>query len=271
MTQTMITRTFAGLFATLFLQACSPSFCPPGFHELGERCLADDANAGRDAGADAVGDPSLASLVPSAGTLSPAFDGATTMYTLAVPATATSVSLTPTAADPAHATISVDGVTVASGASSPPVAPPFRPVLVTVTTDGGATRRYTVVVTGTSTGIRATYIKASNTGMGDTFGNAVALSSDGSTLAVGAIGQTSTARGAGDVHVFVRAGDTWSQQAHLEGSNTGAGDYFGYSVSLSADGATLAVGAWFEDSSATGIDGDQADDSAGDAGAVYVY
>ncbi len=31
------------------------------------------------------------------------------------------------------------------------------------------------------------------------------------------------------------------------------------------------VGAWFEDSSATGIDGDQADDSAGDAGAVYVY
>jgi hypothetical protein len=37
------------------------------------------------------------------------------------------------------------------------------------------------------------------------------------------------------------------------------------------DGDTLAVGAWAEDSIANGINGDQADNSAENAGAVYVY
>jgi hypothetical protein len=40
---------------------------------------------------------------------------------------------------------------------------------------------------------------------------------------------------------------------------------------LSGDGSTLAVGAHLEDSKATGIGGDQADNSAPDAGAVYLY
>jgi hypothetical protein len=40
---------------------------------------------------------------------------------------------------------------------------------------------------------------------------------------------------------------------------------------LSGDGSTLAVGALGEDSSATGIGGSQADDSAALAGAVYLY
>ncbi|MEW8051173.1 MAG: hypothetical protein AB2792_17415 [Candidatus Thiodiazotropha sp.] len=39
--------------------------------------------------------------------------------------------------------------------------------------------------------------------------------------------------------------------------------YFGVSVSLSGDGRTLAVGASGEDSSATGIGGDQEDNSTG--------
>jgi hypothetical protein len=42
-------------------------------------------------------------------------------------------------------------------------------------------------------------------------------------------------------------------------------------VSLSADGTSLAVGAAFEDSAATGIGGDQTDNSATDSGAVYLY
>jgi len=116
-----------------------------------------------------------------------------------------------------------------------------------------------------------TYIKASNTSAGDTFGNAIALSADGTTLAVGAIAQTTATNGAGDVHVFMRAGDTWVQQAFLLGSNTESGDYFGSSVALSADGATLAVGAYIEDSDATGVDGDQSDNSANASGAVYVF
>jgi len=46
---------------------------------------------------------------------------------------------------------------------------------------------------------------------------------------------------------------------------------FGWSVTLSGDGDTLAVGATNEDSNATGIGGNEADDSAVDAGAVYLF
>ena len=49
------------------------------------------------------------------------------------------------------------------------------------------------------------------------------------------------------------------------------GDQFGFSIALSADGNTLAVGALTEDSAATGINGNQADNSAQSAGAVYVF
>jgi hypothetical protein len=42
-------------------------------------------------------------------------------------------------------------------------------------------------------------------------------------------------------------------------------------VALSADGNTLAVGALYEDSNATGIGGDQTNNSASNAGAVYLY
>jgi hypothetical protein len=127
------------------------------------------------------------------------------------------------------------------------------------------------------------YVKSSNTGASDQFGQAVALSSDGTTLAVGAPYEDSSATGidgnqaddaagsSGAVYVFRRTGAGWAQQAYLKASNTGAGDDFGYALALSGDGATLAVGAWAEDSSATGINGDQADDSAAESGAVYVF
>ena len=123
------------------------------------------------------------------------------------------------------------------------------------------------------------YIKASNTEMNDEFGAALALS--GNTLAVGAPGEDSSATGidgaqadnlagdAGAVYVFVRTGTTWSQQAYIKASNAGAQDHFGNAVTLSAD--TLAVGAHGEASAATQIDGDQADDTATKAGAVYVF
>lgn len=122
------------------------------------------------------------------------------------------------------------------------------------------------------------YLKASNTGVGDRFGYSVSLSGD--TLAVGAIGEDSNATGvngsqsdnsesgSGAVYIFTRSGRTWSQQAYLKSSNTGARDNFGYSVSLSGD--TLAVGARREGSSATGVNGDQKDNGAAGSGAVYV-
>jgi hypothetical protein len=127
------------------------------------------------------------------------------------------------------------------------------------------------------------YVKASNTEEGDLFGYSIALAADGNTLAVAAYGEASSANGidgdqsdnsadaSGAVYVFSRSGTTWSQQAYVKASNTGTEDWFGYSIALAADGNTLAVGAYGEDSSATGIDGNQSDNSASDSGAVYVF
>ena len=75
----------------------------------------------------------------------------------------------------------------------------------------------------------------------------------------------------GAVYVFVNSGGVWTQQAYVKASNTDAGDQFGISVALSADGNTLAVGADYEDSNATGINGNQTDNSQPHAGAVYVF
>ena len=127
------------------------------------------------------------------------------------------------------------------------------------------------------------YIKPSNTHTSDKFGFALALGGDGNTLAVGATLEDSNARGingnqaddsadaAGAAYVFVRNGSRWSQQAYAKASNADAGDQFGWSVALSHDGSTLAVGAQTEGSASTGVNGDQADNSDGDAGAVYVF
>lgn len=46
---------------------------------------------------------------------------------------------------------------------------------------------------------------------------------------------------------------------------------FSGSGALSADSNTLAVGTELEDSSATGVNGDQAGNSEEETGAVYVY
>ena len=127
--------------------------------------------------------------------------------------------------------------------------------------------------------VQEAYLKASNTGAEDYFGSSVALSGD--TLVVGAFGEDSAARGvdgdqddnsapsSGAAYVFRRTGAVWRQEAYLKASNAGAGDVFGSSVALSGD--TLAVGAYLEDSAATGVGGDQSDDTATDSGAVYVF
>src|SRR5690606_6867261 len=59
------------------------------------------------------------------------------------------------------------------------------------------------------------------------------------------------------------------QQAYLKASNTGEEDWFGAAVAASGD--TVIIGAPKEDSAATGVDGNQADDTAPDAGAAYVF
>lgn len=127
------------------------------------------------------------------------------------------------------------------------------------------------------------YVKASNTGAGDSFGFTLALSADGTTLAIGASGEASSAMGVGGneadnsagqsgaVYVFTRVAGVWTQQAYIKASNTESIDGFGFSVDLAADGDTLAVGAYQESSAAVGVDGDQASNAANQAGAVYVF
>jgi trimeric autotransporter adhesin len=126
------------------------------------------------------------------------------------------------------------------------------------------------------------YIKPSNPTRGDWFGVRLALSGDGNTLAVGAQNEDGAARGingpqnddateAGAVYVFTRIGTTWTQLAYVKGANTEAFDEFGGAVALNRDGRALVVGARGEDSRATGVNGNAADNSVDEAGAVYVF
>ncbi|MFV1984356.1 MAG: Calx-beta domain-containing protein [Thiohalomonadales bacterium] len=144
--------------------------------------------------------------------------------------------------------------------------------------DAGAVYVFTLLNSGWT---QQAYIKASNTGAGDLFGISVSLSSNGNTLAVGSFSEDGGTTGinsipdesalnSGAVYVFSRVNTTWSEQAYVKASNTGGGDRFGISVSLSSNGNTLAVGAKYEDSGTTGINSTPIRGTAG-TGAVYVF
>jgi hypothetical protein len=153
---------------------------------------------------------------------------------------------------------------------------------------GGSGAVYVFGRTGTAW-TREAYLKTWNADGGDSWGVSVALSDDGNTLATGSLDEDCTCTGVqhapsnlglddqkadlstGAVAVFVRSGGGWSQQAYLKASNTGQEDWFGVRLALSGDGNTLAASAPNEDSAAQGIDGRQNDDSANEAGAVYVF
>jgi FG-GAP repeat len=130
-----------------------------------------------------------------------------------------------------------------------------------------------VFVNDAGTWSQQAYIKASDTAASAAFGYSLALSDDGSTLAVGARNHAS---GTGAAYVFVRTAGAWSQQALVTASNAQSGDLFGSALALSGDGSTLAVGAPFESSALTGvtagsIDEPTAGNGASFSGAVYVF
>ena len=140
---------------------------------------------------------------------------------------------------------------------------------------------------------QSAYLKASNPvedahfGCGGTLtghaGNAMAISQDGTTMAIGAPHESSGAKGingnqndksvysAGAVYVFTKAGNSWAQQAYVKASNPMQSANFGSTIALSRDGNTMAVAAYYESSAATGINGNQDDRSIPEAGAVYVF
>jgi hypothetical protein len=115
-------------------------------------------------------------------------------------------------------------------------------------------------------------IKAKHVGAKDHFGLSISLSGDGKTLAVGAFGDdnnqsgvypngtekavnSETYKNSGAAYVFSIASETneWDQQAFIKSMHPRSVDWYGWSVSLSDDGKTLAVGAYFEDSIEAGI------------------
>ena len=82
--------------------------------------------------------------------------------------------------------------------------------------------------------------------VGDLSGYSVSLSSDGSIVAIGAPPNTGNGNNAGHVRVYQYSSGAWSQLgADIDGE--AAGDQSGYSVSLSADGSIVAIGAPFND------------------------
>ncbi|MGB2055496.1 MAG: flagellin [Porticoccaceae bacterium] len=93
---------------------------------------------------------------------------------------------------------------------------------------------------------------------GDTFGDAVAVSDDGQTIAVGAPENDGSGSRAGHVRVFDWNGTTWSQRG-VDIDGEAAGDRSGESLSISSDGNSIAIGA-------TGNDG-----NGNNSGQVRVY
>lgn len=240
----------------------------------------------------------LASLSISRGALDQPFATNQLAYTTRQPFPVYSLQVTATPESGA-ATLKINGVAAVAGQASIVDLAGCEdltiPVEVTAAS-GSVSRTYRITVSreGTVTAsefAQHAYIKASNpdgsganaTGAGDQFGYAMAMSGDGNTLAIGAPNESSNATGvdgvqdnnqapeSGAVYVFTRDGEHWVPQAYLKASNAGAFDQFGFSLSLSHDGNVLAVGAFAEGSASTGVDGDQDDDSARNAGAVYVF
>jgi hypothetical protein len=81
---------------------------------------------------------------------------------------------------------------------------------------------------------------------GDYSGTSVSLSSDGSVVAIGAIGNDGTGSDSGSVRLYKNTAGTWAQiGADIDGE--AAGDYSGWSVSLSSDGSVVVIGARYND------------------------
>ena len=109
----------------------------------------------------------------------------------------------------------------------------------------------------------------------NSFGTKVDLSNDGNTLVVGAGGRDTFT---GAVYTYSRqdTSQAWTKLGQpIKASNADTNDGFGYRLSLSGDGKTLAVVSQFEDSGANGIksslDIDPDDNSVKESGAVYIF
>jgi len=146
-----------------------------------------------------------------------------------------------------------------------------------------------------SAGVQRGCLRGLDTTPLDLFAESLALTPDGQTLVVGAPGHSSGEQPiavadrdySGAVYIFEKINSVdWSQPGPTKAANAGGsyeciaceefacptsgeGDGFGAAVAVSDD--TIVVGAPAEGSAATGVNGDDSDDSAPGAGAAYVF
>ena len=109
---------------------------------------------------------------------------------------------------------------------------------------------------GSLVGIKLT---ASDGAAGDYFGRSVSISADGTTALIGAYYDNNVQTDSGSAYVFKYNGTSWVQQAKLIASDEGGGNYFGYAVSISPDGTTALIGAYYDD------------DAGSNSGSAYIF
>ena len=80
----------------------------------------------------------------------------------------------------------------------------------------------------------------------DSSGDSVSMSSDGTTVAIGAYGNDGNGSGSGHVRIYQFNNGLWVKVG-LDIDGEAAGDYSGDSVSMSSDGTTVAIGAYGND------------------------
>jgi len=208
--------------------------------------------------------PTLLGLTTSLGV--PAYSPLAGRYHLTVPAGADALTVTATAADKVALQLDAGDVSalLVSGVASAPLPLPLGVTDLTVTLAGNGVATPVPLRVTRLGAVPAGYVKASNPGQGDWFGDAVAV--DGTRMVVGADGEASCAKTiggdqtsngcsrAGAAYVLTRANGAWVQTAYLKSTLTATDGHFGQSVALS--GSTVVVAAPWED---------------GEKGAVYVF
>jgi hypothetical protein len=106
-------------------------------------------------------------------------------------------------------------------------------------------------------------LQASDPQAGDVFGWSVSISGDGNYAVIGAReesgGSGNPYSSIGASYVFTYSSGSWSQQAKLTPNPLASAQNSGHSVGIDQDGDTIAVGALYEDTTAT------------NSGAVYVF
>ena len=254
---------------------------PDGWCPNGQLCGTDNicrANPVRDDGGPPPDipppmGPSLRELLPSVAELSPAFNPDESFYALNVSSLVQSIHLTAVPENDGDV-IRINNADVPPGQPSPPLmlTGELTMMSIVVSNPDEGDREYRVVVSRVAQLTHDRYGKGSNPGTGEYLGWSADISQN--LLAIGAPDQDSIGTGdpgqGGSVYVFSRQGGTWMEEAQIRPGTIDGRDEFGQWLSMDKD--TLAIGAYADDSGATGINGSAANVAGKEnSGAVYVY